>query len=163
MTKGSVVVSERAVAKGQGGCWGKVTMSSPLANTPSPSANTLSFSKHPFLQQTPFPSANTLSSPLFFPLSSRAKPRDLQFRGPFLETRNLVLSQNCHLDRSGETCGFFLPMTKAEACNQIPLLQQRQYPERAHLRKDALRSVPQWVNLQESVPPAQPPPVRPAG
>jgi hypothetical protein len=29
-----------------------------------------------------------------------AKPRDLQFRGPFLETRNLVPPQNCHLDRS---------------------------------------------------------------
>jgi hypothetical protein len=38
--------------------------------------------------------------PLPFPLSSRAKPRDLQFRGPLLETRNTILKQNCHLDRS---------------------------------------------------------------
>jgi hypothetical protein len=29
--------------------------------------------------------------------SSRAKPRDLQFRGPFLETQNLVPPQICHL------------------------------------------------------------------
>ena len=35
--------------------------------------------------------------PLPFPLSSRAKPRDLRFRGPFLETRNTILKQNCHL------------------------------------------------------------------
>src|SRR5450631_4877651 len=35
-----------------------------------------------------------------FPLSSRAKPRDLQFRGPLLETPNSMLKQNCHLDRS---------------------------------------------------------------
>jgi hypothetical protein len=35
-----------------------------------------------------------------FPLSSRAQPRDLQFHGPFLETRNLASPQNCHLDRS---------------------------------------------------------------
>jgi hypothetical protein len=35
--------------------------------------------------------------PLPFPLSSRAKPRDLQLRGPFLETLNLVFKQNCHL------------------------------------------------------------------
>ena len=34
------------------------------------------------------------------PLSSRAKPRDLQSRGPLLETRNTILKQNCHLDRS---------------------------------------------------------------
>ncbi|MEA2544265.1 MAG: hypothetical protein QOH35_5631 [Acidobacteriaceae bacterium] len=33
-------------------------------------------------------------------LSSRAKPRDLQFRGPFLETQKLVPPQICHLDRS---------------------------------------------------------------
>jgi hypothetical protein len=26
--------------------------------------------------------------------------RDLQFRGPLLETRNTILKQNCHLDRS---------------------------------------------------------------
>jgi hypothetical protein len=32
--------------------------------------------------------------------SAGAQPRDLQFRGPFLETRNLTLPQNCHLDRS---------------------------------------------------------------
>jgi hypothetical protein len=25
------------------------------------------------------------------------KPRDLQFRGPLLETRNTMLKQNCHL------------------------------------------------------------------
>jgi hypothetical protein len=35
--------------------------------------------------------------PLPFPLSSRAKPRGLQFRGPLLETRNTLLKQNCHL------------------------------------------------------------------
>jgi hypothetical protein len=34
------------------------------------------------------------------PLSSRAKPRDLRFRGPLVETRNTILKQNCHLDRS---------------------------------------------------------------
>ena len=28
------------------------------------------------------------------------KPRDLQFPGPFLETRNTMLKQNCHLDRT---------------------------------------------------------------
>ena len=28
------------------------------------------------------------------------EPRDLQFRGPLLETRNTLLKQNCHLDRS---------------------------------------------------------------
>ena len=32
-------------------------------------------------------------------LSSRAKPRDLQFRGHLLETRTTILKQNCHLDR----------------------------------------------------------------
>jgi hypothetical protein len=35
-----------------------------------------------------------------FPLSSRAKPRDLQFRGSFLKTLNSIVKQNCHLDRS---------------------------------------------------------------
>jgi hypothetical protein len=30
-------------------------------------------------------------------LSSRAQPRDLQFRGHFLETPNSILKQNCHL------------------------------------------------------------------
>jgi hypothetical protein len=35
-----------------------------------------------------------------YPLSSRAKPRDLRFRGPLVETRNTILKQNCHLDRS---------------------------------------------------------------
>ncbi|MGB8536589.1 MAG: hypothetical protein WCD57_09255, partial [Acidobacteriaceae bacterium] len=30
-------------------------------------------------------------------LSLGAKPRDLQFRGPLLETRNTILNQNCHL------------------------------------------------------------------
>jgi hypothetical protein len=32
--------------------------------------------------------------------SGGAKPRDLQFRGPFLETLNFILKQICHLDRS---------------------------------------------------------------
>jgi len=45
--------------------------------------------------------ATTLYEPLPFPLSSRAKPRDLQFRGPFLEPRNPTLKQNCHLACSG--------------------------------------------------------------
>jgi hypothetical protein len=36
-----------------------------------------------------------------FPLSSRAKPRDLRFRGPFLKTRNTMLKQDCHLACSG--------------------------------------------------------------
>jgi hypothetical protein len=35
--------------------------------------------------------------PLPPPLSSRAKPRDLQLRGPFVETRTSILKQNCHL------------------------------------------------------------------
>jgi hypothetical protein len=50
--------------------------------------------------------------PLPFPLSSRAKSRDLQFRGPFVETLKFVLKQKCHLacsgvpwERSGEICG----------------------------------------------------------
>jgi hypothetical protein len=42
-------------------------------------------------------SANTLYRTSPFPLSSRAKPRDLQFRRPFLETPTLILKQNCHL------------------------------------------------------------------
>jgi hypothetical protein len=33
-------------------------------------------------------------------LSSRAKPRDLQFHGPLPETRDSLFKQNCHLDRS---------------------------------------------------------------
>jgi hypothetical protein len=33
------------------------------------------------------------------PVSLTAKPRDLQFLGPLLETRNSMLKQNCHLDR----------------------------------------------------------------
>jgi hypothetical protein len=33
-------------------------------------------------------------------LSSRAQPRDLQFRGLIMETRNSIVKQNCHLDRS---------------------------------------------------------------
>jgi hypothetical protein len=28
--------------------------------------------------------------------SGGAKPRDLQFRGPFVETRDSILEQNCH-------------------------------------------------------------------
>jgi hypothetical protein len=32
-------------------------------------------------------------------VSLGAKPRDLQFHGPFLETRNSIPKQNCHLDR----------------------------------------------------------------
>jgi hypothetical protein len=36
-----------------------------------------------------------------FPLSSRAKPRDLQFRGPFVE---MFFDR---AKRSGEICGFF--------------------------------------------------------
>ena len=44
-----------------------------------------------------------LSTTLSF-LSSRAKPRDLQFRGPFLETRNPMLKQNCYLDRTRISC-----------------------------------------------------------
>jgi hypothetical protein len=36
----------------------------------------------------------------FQALSSRAEPRDLRFRRPFLETHNFKLKQNCHLDRS---------------------------------------------------------------
>src|SRR5450631_4184855 len=30
--------------------------------------------------------------------------RDLQFRGPRLETRNTMLKQNCHLDRTRISC-----------------------------------------------------------
>jgi hypothetical protein len=30
----------------------------------------------------------------------RAKPKDLHFRGPFVEARSLRFTQNCHLDRS---------------------------------------------------------------
>jgi hypothetical protein len=44
-------------------------------------------------------------------LSSRAKPRDLQFRGPVLETRNSIPSRiviSTGAQRSGEICGFFL-------------------------------------------------------
>jgi hypothetical protein len=60
--------------------------------------------------------------PLSFPLSSRAKPRDLQFRGPFMETQNSILKQNCHLDRSGETCGFFFrPHTGFMAASPMSL------------------------------------------
>src|SRR3984885_3692383 len=43
--------------------------------------------------------ATTLYEPLPFPLSSRAKPRDLRFRGPFVQAWTLHLTQNCHLDR----------------------------------------------------------------
>jgi hypothetical protein len=44
--------------------------------------------------------------PLPFPLSSRAKPRDLRFRGPFLE---MFFERAKH---SGEVCGFLnLPPT----------------------------------------------------
>jgi hypothetical protein len=35
-----------------------------------------------------------------FVCSLGAKPRDLQFCGPFLERWNIMLKQNCHLDRS---------------------------------------------------------------
>ncbi len=49
----------------------------------------------------------SVSATKFNRKSGGAKPtcpgapwRDLQFRGPFLETRNLVPPQNCHLDRS---------------------------------------------------------------
>jgi hypothetical protein len=42
--------------------------------------------------------------PLPFPLSSRAKPRDLRFRGPLLEARNTILKQYCHLDRTRISC-----------------------------------------------------------
>jgi hypothetical protein len=49
-------------------------------------------------------------------LSSRAKPRDLQFNGLLLVTKNTLLKRNVHLacpgvpwDRSGEICG--LPLT----------------------------------------------------
>jgi hypothetical protein len=42
----------------------------------------------------------TLYEPFPFPLSSRAKPRDLQFRGSFLETLNSIPKKTCHLDRS---------------------------------------------------------------
>jgi hypothetical protein len=42
-------------------------------------------------------------------LSSRAKPRDLQFCGPLLETRNPVPPQNCHLACPG------VPWNRSEA------------------------------------------------
>jgi hypothetical protein len=38
-------------------------------------------------------------------LSSRAKPRDLQFRGPLLKMRNTMLKQNCHLACRGTGLG----------------------------------------------------------
>jgi hypothetical protein len=58
--------------------------------------------------RTGAPSAS-VQQPLFmerlpFPLSSRAKPRDLRFRGPLLETRNTILKQICHLDRTRISC-----------------------------------------------------------
>jgi hypothetical protein len=48
-------------------------------------------------------------------LSSRAKPRDLQFRGPLLETRNTILKQNCHLDRTRISCHAALETTACAA------------------------------------------------
>jgi hypothetical protein len=48
-------------------------------------------------------------------LSSRAKPRDLQFRGPLLETRNTILKQNCHLDRTRISCHAALDMAACAA------------------------------------------------
>jgi hypothetical protein len=50
--------------------------------------------KNAFCPATTFLQNATLS------LSSRAKPRDLHFRGPLLEMLNSMLKQNCHLDRS---------------------------------------------------------------
>ena len=44
--------------------------------------------------------ASALSGTVTLSLSSRPERRDLRFRRPFLETRNLVSAQNCHLDRS---------------------------------------------------------------
>jgi hypothetical protein len=51
--------------------------------------------KAPSVQQSLF------MEPSPFPLSSRAKPRDLQFRGPFVE---MFFDR---AKRSGEICGFF--------------------------------------------------------
>jgi hypothetical protein len=45
-------------------------------------------------------SATALYATVALPFVIPAKPRDLQFRGPVLETRNTTLKQNCHLDRS---------------------------------------------------------------
>ena len=53
--------------------------------------------------------------PLPFPLSSRAKPRDLQFRGLLLETLNTILKQNCHLDRTRISCHAALETTTCAA------------------------------------------------
>jgi hypothetical protein len=49
--------------------------------------------------------------------SGGAKPRDLQFRGPFVKTLKSILKQNCHLDRSvaeWRDLRFYLGATKFE-------------------------------------------------
>jgi len=51
----------------------------------------------PFAYETEKETAD-LSTPV--ENTSTKGPRDLQFRGPFVETRNSILKQNCHLDRS---------------------------------------------------------------
>src|SRR5271156_4763740 len=40
------------------------------------------------------------------PLSTgnQGQPRDLQFRGPLVETRNSMLKQNCHLEQATRGC-----------------------------------------------------------
>ena len=66
LLKERVVVTERTVVKGQVDGRGTETTASPLATALSFGNRTLFTTTLPFL-------------------SSRAKPRDLQFRGPFVE------------------------------------------------------------------------------
>jgi hypothetical protein len=50
-----------------------------------------------------FGAATTLYGTVALPfLSSRAKPRDLQFSGPFLETLHSIFKKICHLACPGE-------------------------------------------------------------
>jgi hypothetical protein len=69
--------------KGESGCWRKASFGGPLE-----------------VMNKAFSPETTFYRKSLFPLSSRAKARDLQFSGPFMETRNSVLKQICHLARS---------------------------------------------------------------
>jgi hypothetical protein len=55
-------------------------------------------------EKTPSLQQPLSTEPLTSPLSSRAKPRDLQFRGPFVEMFFDIA------ERSGEICGPFVEM-----------------------------------------------------
>jgi hypothetical protein len=75
-----------------------------------------------------------------------AKPRDLQFRRPLLETPNSMLKQNCHLDRTRISCHAALDM--AACCFRKG--KQHGVRQRHQLPQEIRGSAAQWRDLRFS-------------